>query len=234
MSQTTPRFPVDPAQREALKAALLARHAQRYPARTARAHPWLPRLAMAAALGALLLGSFAAPAEHEVELGRRITLFMKGEVPPPEPKLFRPLLQQLANQRGAAPVEVQVKAQRTPARLSLQVELWGAALAPDAAGRLRAGIPGLEDATITDQPLRGRARTRLLPMLGRRLLGLTDDPAELAAARAELQADLAARGQQGDVDIRVERGEDGRKRVEVEVKSTKTELRESPALPKAK
>jgi hypothetical protein len=233
MSQTTPRFPVDPARREALKTALLARHAQRYPAKSSRAHPWLPRLAMAGALGALLLVSFAAPAEHEVEVGRLLSLAVKGEAGPPDLKLLRPLLAQLVIEpephgQSARQRQLQVQLKRGPEGLVLQVELWGAQLVPDAAERLRAGIPALRDATITDEPLRGRARTRLGLLAFHWLLGLGDDPAQIAAATARLQAELAARGEDGKVEIKVERGEDGRKKVQVEVNATKTELREAP------
>ena len=50
MSQTPPRFPSDPARREALKAALLVRHGQLHAPRPQRAHPWLPRLLPTAGL----------------------------------------------------------------------------------------------------------------------------------------------------------------------------------------
>ena len=232
MSQPTPRFPVDPAQREGLKAALLARHAKLYAEQQAgqrpqRAHPWLPRLAMAGALAALLLVSFAAPAERELEVGRRITLVLAGEdAPPPDPKLLVPLLEQLGKTR-----QIQVQLKKLPAGLTLQVELWGAQLAPDAAERLRAAIPELRGAAITDEPLRGRARTRLGLIWGRRLLGLTEDPAQIAAARAWVEADLAARGEHGKVDIQVERGADGRRKVRATVESHKTEVREVPEPP---
>lgn len=238
MSQPTPKFPVDPAQREVLKAALLARHAQRYPVRTARAHPWLPRLLMAGALCALLAVSFAAPAEHEVEVGRRLTLVLKGESGPPSPQLFRPLLEQIIEPpaTGEQPHrsrELQVRLERKADGLTLQVELWGARLVPGAAERLRAGLPALKDAAITDEPLRGRVRTRLGLDLGRRLLGLTDDPEQIAAARARLQADLAARGQEGEVDIKVETGADGQRKVRVQVEAKTTEAG-SRELPEAK
>jgi hypothetical protein len=226
MSQPTPRFPVDPAQREALKAALLARHAQAYPARTARAHPWLPRLMMAAALAALLLVSFAAPAEHEVEVGRRLTLSMKGDGGPPEPSLLGPLLEQLVRPPGGQEQprrtrQIQVQLRRGPEGLALQVELWGAQLVPDAAERLRAGIPALKDATITDEPLRGRARTRLGLLPFHWLLKVGDDPAEIAAATARLQAELAARGEDAKVDIKVLKGTGGQRKLQVEVEATK-------------
>jgi hypothetical protein len=222
MTQPPPRFPPDPDRRDALRAQLLARHQQRYPAPAARAHRWVPRLVTASVLVLVLSFSFAAPAEHEVEVGRRITLTLSGDGPPPDPRLLLPLITQLGATR-----EIQVRLERrSEGPATLRLDLWGGHLAADAAERLRAGVPGLENASITDEPLRGHARTRLGLLLGQRLLGLSDDPASIAAAKAALQAELAERGEQGQVDIQLEKGEDGERKVKVTVERTRTELRE--------
>ena len=221
MSPKTQRHEADPARREALKAALLARHGQRYPGRTARAHPWLPRLAMAGVLGAALLASFAAPAERLVEVGERLTIEVPGGGVPPgaeiEVKALLALVRQEVDTR-----EIQVKARRQPAGgLSVQIDLWSGKLAAGAVERLRAGVPGLQAAVIKEEPLHGHMRTRFGLLLGRKLFGLSDDPAAIAQAKAKLQLELAARGEQGRVDIQVSRHEDGRREVRVEVEATK-------------
>jgi hypothetical protein len=232
MSQTPPKFPSDPARREALKAALLARHGQLYAARPVRAHPWLPRLAMASVLGLLLLASFAAPAEHEVEVGQRLTLVSEAGGELPDPMAFLPLLRQLVQAQAGQKVEMQVQLLRERGGpLTTQVEMWGAQLPPDTAERLRAGIPALRGAAISREPLRGRTRTRLGLLLAHRFFGLTDDPASIAAARAALQAEFAKRGEQGKVDLQLEKGEDGHRRIRATIESTKIETREQPAAP---
>jgi hypothetical protein len=215
MTVREPRFPPDPARREALRAQLLSRQQRLYPARAARPPRWLPRLATTAVLVLALSFSFAAPAVHEVEVGRRVTLTAAGEGSAPDPKVLVPLLTELGGTR-----ELQVRLQRRPGGgVTLQVDLWGAHLAADAPERLRQALPALRDAAITDEPLRGHARTRLGLLLGQRLLGLADDPASIAAARAALQAELGA---QGTVDLQVETGGDGRRKVKFTVEKTRT------------
>ena len=221
MSQILPKHPLDPAQRDALKAELLQRHAALYPKRRWTAPP-LPRLLIAAAVVLALGASFAAPAEFPIEVGRRITLTCGEGCALPEGGALQqsllPLLQQLGQTR-----EIQVRAIRSSAGLVLRLDLWGARLAPDAAERLRQGIPSLKNASIAQEPLTGRARTRLGFLLARWLLGLSDDPLTVAAAKLALQAELAQQGEHGEVDLQFERGEDGRRKVRVEIKAQNVE-----------
>ena len=56
-------------------------------------------------------------------------------------------------------------------------------------------------------------------LIARTLLGPSDDSVAIAAARIALQAELSARGEDGKVDVEVDRSEDGRRRVRVQVEA---------------
>ncbi len=210
-----PSAPLDPAHRERLEQQVLEAFDRRGgEAPVARARPRWPRFAVIAATLLCLLSASQAPAEVQLEVGRRVTVELEG-APPDLHALGQAVAAALS---PAAPAEVGIQVRRRaggPARLI--VDVWGPPLLDDAAARERLR-PLVGQARVELTSLKGRVRSSLLDKLTHKLLRRRASPEELKAARRELLETLRRQeGEGAEIDVDVEQREDGQ-RFRVKVK----------------
>ncbi|HXX31707.1 MAG TPA: hypothetical protein VEJ89_13475 [Myxococcaceae bacterium] len=216
-------FPAPPPPRPEHAAALESELLRRFDARPAPARrAVLSRPVRRLAFGSLLVAGLAAasqaPVDRAVVVGHRFTIALPAGAALPPPDALSDAL------RGPAPAgpgayERQVAlrvSQRDGEGPTVVADVWSDVPPADVEARLRA-LPDLAGAAIGVSPLEGRMHESLARWLGHDLLDLPSDPASVEAARQKLQAELAARGEQGQVDVQVDDSQPGQKRVMVKV-----------------
>lgn len=157
----------------------------------------------------------ARTAELASTPGLRVTIRDAGELSPETVRAITHHLEGADKDHGAAIVRVEKVDDAAPI---VQIELRGGALPPtgEVAGALKGEFPALAGATITAATIAaGEAPSAPLPVF------TADDDLSPADAAQQIREQLAADGVDGEVDVEVEDGPDGR-RVRVEVKKTET------------
>lgn len=204
-----------PSRTEAAEAKLLAQFDAAQPTRT-RGWGRLPKLAVAGLGAGLLVGACALPAELELDLGVGLHLEFDAERELP----VHAIAEYCKNELGANDITVEMSISKqqdasgaVASRGSMHLELWGPQLDPDAVvPALQAEFTQLAPLAIGVERLEGSVRTNL----GNKMLHEYFDSdrflneADLEVARAEVLADLRSRGLQGQVDVEVERTDDGK------------------------
>lgn len=207
-----------PEHRSGLEAELL-RHFDASPRPAPR---WLHsrpvrRLALGSALVAGLAAASQAPVEHPVEVGHRFTITLPPGTPlPPLDALASAFQEPPPNPPAPEQARVEVRARGGQEQVTLEADVWSDASPSDIESRLGA-LPALAGATISVTTLEGKAHETLAERLGEELFNVPMDPAAIEAARERLQAELAAQGIKAQVDVQVDDGAEGQKRVTVKV-----------------
>jgi hypothetical protein len=222
-SDLSPLYPPPPAPRPEHRSALESELLRRFDARPQPSQRWLRkrpvrRLAFGSVLVAGLAAASQTPVEHAVDVGHRFTVALPPGAALPPPDTFGRAL------RGAEPatpgkhevqLELHVRMEEGQGPV-LEADVWTEASPADIEARLRA-VPEFAGATVSVAPLEGRVRESLAARLGHELFDTPSDPASLEAARQRLQAELAARGEKGQVDVQVDDSEPGQHRVTLKV-----------------
>jgi len=204
-----------PGQREALEQELLGKWRSRAADRAGQ-----PNRLRRVALGGLLLAGTAAASQLPIDtlltVGQHVSIRLQpgASLPPPDAlsEAFASAPEP-AGTRTAARTQLRVTLDES-GQPTIEADVWSSTSLADLESRLRA-IPGLAKAEISLSPLQGPSRETLLGVLEQALLDVPPDPAAVAAARARLQSDLAARGIDGQVDLQVDEPAPGQKRVRV-------------------
>lgn len=218
--------------RERLQAELLDAYRDRRP-RNRRylmlLNPWnrAARLALAGLAVALLgVGACTTSTTTEVEMGQKLTITMAGPAGDKADDGQRLLEGELDRFFAARPgVEgVNFNLRGFDDRTVFEVMAWGRDLdASTLEADLRAQVPGLGAATVDVQPLSGTVEENLLEHFGHEVLGLEMEISGETAdeIRAQIMAQMAAAGIDGDAQVHVEETADGRKVITVDVKGEK-------------
>jgi hypothetical protein len=175
----------------------------------ARMHRWALTGVLA---GLASIGACYAPADVEVPLGVTVEFISHDEDPH---ALVQQVVGYVEDSTGATEVGVSaLKSHDGP--LQIRMRVWGPGVPADLEEELAGVFPQLEVAELTSHPLEGRVRTTLGRRLGHQWLDLALREDDLERARADLLAQLAAEGLEGDVDIEI-REHDGHQEVRVRV-----------------
>jgi hypothetical protein len=151
-------------------------------------------------------------AELTASPGLRIKISDAGELPPATVHAIAQHLEGAAQDHGAAAVRVTRKDDDAPV---LEIELWGGTLpGGDVPAQLKAAFPALAAASISTATI-APGEAPALPMV------TVDKDLSPADAEQQIRDQLAADGVDGEVNVKIEDGPDGR-RVEVDVKKTET------------
>jgi hypothetical protein len=198
----------------------MERHRARWPVLAGR--PWvsrrLPRLGWAAAvIAAGVVGACRVPVEYQASVGRRVTFALA----PAELPRVEALARELEALGGVH--QIDVRAMATPETASATLQVWGSGIDD---GLIRdvveaAGFPEPEIEDV-DAPVQTTLGMRLGHEWLHRPLGETD----IEHARARILAELAAQGipaEAAQVDVAMERGENGEARVRVEVRAERVD-----------
>jgi len=177
------------------------------------------RLAFGSLLVAGLAAASQAPVETDVVVGHRFTIVLPAGGPLPPPDALASAIQGAEPQNSGAH-QLQVELRAYPPQggqgLTLVADVWSDASPADIEARLR-NLPELAGATLTVAPLEGQIRQSIAQRLGHDVFDIPSDPASVEAARQKLQAELAARGEKGKVDVQVDDSEPGKHKVMVKV-----------------
>jgi hypothetical protein len=223
MPDPSPLYPAPPPPRPEHEAALESDLLRRFDARLVPARRrGLARPARRLAFGSLLVAGLAAasqaPVESDVVVGHRFTLVLPSEAPlPPPDALGRALRGPEPKEPGAHQLQIELHVYPPEDKgLTVVADVWSDASPTDIEARLRS-VPELAGATLTVSPLEGRIRESFAQRLGHEMFDIPSDPASVEAARQKLQAELAARGEKGKVDVQVDDSEPGKHKVMVKV-----------------
>jgi hypothetical protein len=227
-------YPQPPAPRPEHAPALEAELLRRFDARPLPVRRWLHshpvrRLAFGSVLLVGLAAASQAPVEGSVPVGYRFLVALPpgGELPPRD-ALARALRGDEVTSAGDHQVQVEMRVLRSEdQQLSIQADVWSEASPAEVESRLRA-LPELASATFTTTALEGQVHQTLAQLLGQELFDLPSDPATIEAARQKLQAKLSADGRDAQVDLQVDEGAPGKKRVMVKVTRDQTEVVPQP------
>jgi hypothetical protein len=190
----------------------------------------LRRLALGSALVAGLAAASQAPVEHAVEVGHRFTITLPPGTPlPPLDALSSAFHEPPPSTPGPEEARVEIRAHGSQGQVTLEADVWSDASPSDIESRLSA-LPALAGATISVTTLEGKAQETLAERLGEELFNVPMDKAAIEAARERLQAELAAQGVKAQVDVQVEDGAQGQKRVTVKVTKEASD-EDSPGAP---
>ena len=164
------------------------------------------RVAAAAASFAVMVGACSLPASYEVDLGVGLRLSFDPEEELP----VHAMAQYAKEELGATDINVAVHVLNDDAG-TLNMRLWGQSLGPDeVVTHLKADFPELESLTIETEVLEGRIDTNLGDKLFHEMFDSAIAEDDLEVARAELLAELLARGIDGDIDVEMREVEGGR------------------------
>lgn len=212
-----------------LETGLLAAYRDRHPRHRRYLmllNPWnrSTRLALAGLAVALLgVGACSTSTTTEVEMGQKLTITMAGLAGDKADDSLRQLEGELDRFFAGRPeVEgVNFNLRGTDAGTVFEVMAWGRDV--DAAALeagLREQVPGLAATTVDFEPLSGSVRENLLEHFGHEVLGLEMELSGETAdeIRAQIMAQMAAAGIDGEAQVHVEETPDGRKTITVEVK----------------
>lgn len=211
--------PFRPEHQAALESDLLRRfEARAVPARRRGLGRPARRLAFGSLLVAGLAAASQAPVETDVVVGYRFTVVLPAGAPLPPPDALAQAIRGAEPQEpGAHQLQVELRAYPPQGQgPTLVADVWSDASPADIEARLR-NVPDLAGATVTVTPLEGQIRQSIAQRLGHDVFDIPSDPASIEAARQKLQAELAARGEKGKVDVQVDDSEPGKHKVMVKV-----------------
>ena len=221
-----------PEHRAALEEKLLADFEKRYPKEEAykmKRFGMRKALLVAAALMMLGIAACAAPADIEVDVGKRISIEMAaGAEPPGDPEAIVNIV------RGAGTTtEVGVRMTMQNGKGLLEIEAWGNGLSKEPiADKIRATVPALAKAEIREEVLEGKVRGTLGEKLGHDWLNLdVIDENDVEAAKEQVMKQLAAQGVTGKVDVDVQNEGPGKRKVKVRVEKQDCEPGPEGAMP---
>ena len=161
--------------------------------------------AIAAALG---VGACVAPADVDVDVGRSVDIRYEASG---EGALDPHAVVDLVRGQGSVE-EVGVRVQRQGSQVIMHLDLWGSGMgeAP-IADQIRKAFPALKGATIEEEKLQGHVRGTVGKKIGHDLFDLdVINTTDVEEARKQVMAQLAAKGIEGAVEVKVEN--DGSKR----------------------
>ena len=170
---------------------------------------------VAAALMLLGVAACAAPADIDVDLGKRVTIELAEDArPPADPEAIVSIVK-----GQSTTTEVGVRMMMQNGHATLTIEVWGNGLSKEPiAEKIRAAIPEVAGATIREEMLEGKVHGTLGEKLGHDFLHLdVIDENDVEAAREQVMKQLAAQGVTGKVDVEVENEGDGKRKVKVRV-----------------
>jgi len=172
-------------------------------------------LLVAAALMMAGLAACAAPADIEVDVGRRISIELaEGAEPPADPEAIVKIIQ-----GNGTTAQVELRMMMQNGKSVLAIEVWGNGLSKSGiADKIRAAVPELAKAEIREEVLEGKVHGTLGEKLGHDWLNLdVIDENDVEAAREQVMKQLAAQGVTGKVDVEVHNEGDGKRKVKVRV-----------------
>lgn len=178
---------------------------------------YVVRKALVLSAAALILGvaACAAPADMDVDVGRRLRIEYDAAAGPAPEAILEVV-------RGFGPLDdVTVQVRKRGGAIAIELDAWGDGLpAGPLAGRLQEALPGLAGASIEEEPLTGKVRGTLGEKLGHDLLDLDVlDAEDVEEARQRLMAELRAQGVGGQVDVQIEDEGGGKRKVKVRVQA---------------
>lgn len=172
-------------------------------------------LVLAAALMMLGVAACAAPADIEVDVGRRILIELpEGSPPPADPEAIVNIV------RGSGTTEqVDLRLLKRNGQATLEIEVWGNGLSKEPiAEKIRAAVPEVAKSKIDEEVLEGKVRGTLGEKLGHEWLNLDIiDESDVETAKEQVMKQLAAQGVTGKVDVDVQDEGNGKKKVKVRV-----------------
>lgn len=192
-------------------------------------------LLVAAALMMAGLAACAAPADIEVDVGRRISIELaQGTPPPADPEAIVNIIR---GEGTTAQVDFRMKMQN--GKGMLEIEAWGNGLSKlGIADKIRAAVPELAKAEIREEVLEGKVHGTLGEKLGHDWLHLdVIDENDVEAAKEQVMKQLAAQGVTGKVDVDIQNEGDGKRKVKVIVETQDCEpgeeerIQPAPATP---
>ena len=213
-----------PGHRGRLEAEVLDAYRERYPRHRRMLmllNPWnrAARLAMAGLAVALLgVGACSTSTTTEVEMGQKVTIGLSAKAEFDLQAVQTDLNRFFSAQPGVEGVNFNVRMIND--QTTFDVMAWGQDLeASSLESALRAQVPALAGATVTVSPLTGSVRENVLSHFGHEYLGLDIEVSGQSAdeIRAQILAQMAAEGIQGDAQVQVEDLPDGRRQIRVEV-----------------
>lgn len=170
---------------------------------------------------ALGIAACTVPTSYEVGMGQKLAIKLPASVAK-DGGLEQPL-QEITDYLDTLPGVEQagVAVRIMGGEVSLELMVWGQDLAADdLAGDLRARFPLLAEAEITSEELSGTVRGSLAEAFGHTAIGLEVSGETAEEVREQILAQLAAQGFGGDAQVEVVDGEDGQRRVRIELHDT--------------
>lgn len=188
-------------------------------------------LVVAAALMMLGIAACAAPADIEVDVGKRISIELPEGAPPPA----NPETIVNAVQEKEKTAQVEVRLEMKNGRGVLQIEMWGHGLSKEpVADKIRAAAPELAKAQIHEEMLEAKVRGTLGEKLGHDILNLdVIDENDVEVAKEQILKQLAEQGVTGKVDVNVQNDGPGKRRVKVRVEQEDCEEEREMGAPPA-
>jgi hypothetical protein len=215
---------VDPADRararDDLGRRLRARHAQLYPRQRwtiMKQTTWMRPLLASMAVLVLGVAACNTPTEYEVPVGQQLQFNVADPAKADAPEsAVDPILEFCNGWDGVEGLSVNERIDGD-GPLQIDVSVWGQALDGAAlVAALEAEFPWLADADLTITPLTGTVEGNLGDRLGHALFDLEIDGGTAEEIRAQILAQLAAQGFEGDAVIDVQTG-DGFQTIDVEL-----------------
>ena len=207
-----------PEHKAALEEKLLAEFQKLHPKEekyTMKRFGMRKALLVAAALMMVGVAACAAPADIEVDVGRRISIELAaGAEPPADPEA---IVNVIRGNGSTAQVDFRMMMQN--GKRTFDIEVWGNGLSKAPfADEIRAAVPELAKAEIREEVLEANVHGTLGEKLGHDWLNLdVIDENDVEAAKEQVMKQLAARGVTGKVDVDVQNEGDGKRKVKVRV-----------------
>lgn len=192
--------PIAQDHRERLEGRLLAEFDRHATPRAPRRPRW-SRYAIAAVAVASLLTASQAPAELELEVGKRITVELSAPTTPDDVETLRHAVADAFHPSGRSG-EMNARFHRREGGAPvLIVDVWGQGLGTDAAARERVReLPGMGSARVHVTSVRGRVRETVFGKL-RHLFRNAVSPEELELARQQAIDELRRHEPKGAIDV---------------------------------
>lgn len=206
-----------PEHKAALEEKLLNEFQNRYPKEEAykmKRFGMRKALLVAAALMMLGIAACAAPADIEVDVGKRVSIEVAPGAEPEDPEAIVNIV------RGSGTTtEVGVRMTMQDGKGLMEIEAWGNGLSKEPiADKIRVAVPSLAKAEIREEVLEGKIRGTLGEKLGHDWLNLdVIDENDVELAKEQVMKQLAARGVTGKVDVDVQNEGPGKRKVKVRV-----------------
>lgn len=191
---------------------------------------WFRRgMLLAAAAAVLGIAACAAPVDVDVQVGRSISVaYDASAAGAPKPQELAELVgstieSDLAAKRDATKEEagVTVEISLENGLTAVHAEIWGGDPSLPLMGpRIKTAFPALAGVDIKEQELHGTVRESFAKKIGREMLDMDLDHADVETARQEVMKRLRAGGVEGKIDVDVKGGPNERQ-IRVRVESEK-------------